>query len=158
MVVRLGAQGIDRPADLRRGVAAPGQVGGEQSCLNVAVAVAVGPVAEVAVASSSWKSAMTRFCVARSGWPMLLIVVYPYFPMTTARRSDTTNLACGFKQVSRIGSAPDAGGSRLLTLVRRASTIDYGHTPSHPRTLSTVDKCVLPGHFQYPDSQSLWSF
>ena len=50
MIIRLGAQGIDRPPDLRRSVAAPGQVGGEQSCLNVAVAVAVGPIAQVAVA------------------------------------------------------------------------------------------------------------
>jgi ABC-type uncharacterized transport system permease subunit len=50
VVVRLGAQGVDGPADLRRGVAAPAQVGGEQPFLNVAVAVAVGPVAQVAVA------------------------------------------------------------------------------------------------------------
>ena len=56
-----------------------------------------------------------------------------------------------------VGSAADAGGSRLLTLVRRASTIDYGHTPSHPRTWSTVDKCVLPGHFQCPDSYAVAS-
>ena len=50
VVVRLGAQLVQRDADLRRGVAAPGQPGGEQPFLDVAVAVAVGPVAEVAVA------------------------------------------------------------------------------------------------------------
>ena len=37
-------------ADLRRRVAALGQVGREQAFLDVAVAVAVGPVAEVAIA------------------------------------------------------------------------------------------------------------
>jgi hypothetical protein len=49
VVVRLGAQGIDRPADLRRGVAAFGQVGSEQPVLDVAVAVAIGPVTKVAI-------------------------------------------------------------------------------------------------------------
>ena len=50
VVVRLGAQLVEGAADLRRGVAAPGQVGREQPFLDVAVAVAVGPIAEVAVA------------------------------------------------------------------------------------------------------------
>ncbi len=50
VVVRLGAQLVDGAADLRRGVAALGQVGREQPFLDVAVAVAVGPVAEVAIA------------------------------------------------------------------------------------------------------------
>src|SRR5438105_4280207 len=45
---------------------------------------------------------MTRFCVARSGRPMLLMIVYPYFPMTTARRTDTTNRASSFKPVKMI--------------------------------------------------------
>ena len=49
VVVRLGAQRIDRAADLRRAVAAFRQVGREQPFLDVAVAVAVGPVAEIAV-------------------------------------------------------------------------------------------------------------
>ena len=49
VVVRLGAQYVERPADLRRAVAALGQVGGEQAFFDVAVAVAVGPVAEVAI-------------------------------------------------------------------------------------------------------------
>ena len=50
VVVRLGAQLVQRDADLRRGVAALGQPGREQLLFDVAVAVAVGPVAEVAVA------------------------------------------------------------------------------------------------------------
>ena len=50
VVVRLGAQLVDGHVDLRRGVAAFGQVSREQPFLDVAVAVAVGPVAEVAVA------------------------------------------------------------------------------------------------------------
>ena len=50
VVVRLGAQLVEGHADLRRGVAALGQVRGEQPLLDVAVAVAVGPVAEVAIA------------------------------------------------------------------------------------------------------------
>ena len=50
MVVRLGAQLVEGHADLRRGVAALGQLGREQLFLDVAVAVAVGPVAEIAVA------------------------------------------------------------------------------------------------------------
>ncbi len=50
VVVRLGAQLVEGRADLRRRVAALGQLGGEQVLLDVAVAVAVGPVAEVAVA------------------------------------------------------------------------------------------------------------
>ena len=50
VVVRLGAQLVEGHADLRRGVAALGQPGREQPFLDVAVAVAVGPVAEVAIA------------------------------------------------------------------------------------------------------------
>src|SRR5262249_50497853 len=50
VVVCVGAQFVEGATDLCRSVTAPGQVGGEQPCLNVAVAVAVGPVAEVAVA------------------------------------------------------------------------------------------------------------
>ena len=50
VVVGLGAQLVDGRADLRRGIAAFGQVIREQPFLDVAVAVAVGPVAEVAVA------------------------------------------------------------------------------------------------------------
>ena len=50
VVVRLGAQLVERRADLRRGVAALRQPGREQAFLDVAVAVAVGPVAEVAIA------------------------------------------------------------------------------------------------------------
>ena len=50
VVVRLGAQLVEGDADLRRRVAALGQPGREQPLLDVAVAVAVGPVAEVAVA------------------------------------------------------------------------------------------------------------
>ena len=48
-VVRLGAQHIDAPADLRRRVAAIRQVIRQQPFLDVAVAVAVGPVAKVAI-------------------------------------------------------------------------------------------------------------
>src|SRR5580704_447946 len=50
MVVRLGAQFVDGAADLRLAVPAPGQIGGEQPFLDVAVAVAVAPVAEAVVA------------------------------------------------------------------------------------------------------------
>ena len=51
MVVRLGAQLVERAADLRRRCSpALRQVVREQAFLDVAVAVAVGPVAEIAVA------------------------------------------------------------------------------------------------------------
>ena len=50
VVVRFGAQLVEGHADLRRGVAALRQPGREQPFLDVAVAVAVGPVAEVAIA------------------------------------------------------------------------------------------------------------
>jgi len=49
VVVRLGAQGMDGLADLRRGVAALGQMGSKQPFFDVAIAVPVGPVTEVAV-------------------------------------------------------------------------------------------------------------
>src|SRR6185295_1888144 len=50
VVVRLGAELVEGGADLRRRVAAPGQPCREQLLLDVAVAVAVGPVTEIAVA------------------------------------------------------------------------------------------------------------
>ena len=49
-IARLGAQLVEGFGDLRRAVAALGQVGGEQAFLDVAVVRAVGPIAEVAVA------------------------------------------------------------------------------------------------------------
>src|ERR1019366_5690380 len=49
VVVGFGAEIVDCLADLRRAVAVSGQVGREQTFLDVAVAVAVGPVAEVAI-------------------------------------------------------------------------------------------------------------
>jgi hypothetical protein len=49
VVIRLSAQFVEDAANLFRGIAVPGQVGSEQPFLNVAVTVAVGPVAEVAV-------------------------------------------------------------------------------------------------------------
>ena len=49
VIVRFGVQFVDGCADLLRAVAAAGQVGGEQTFFDVAVAVTVSPVAEVAV-------------------------------------------------------------------------------------------------------------
>ena len=47
VVIRLGTQFADGHADLRRGVAASRQPSVEDLFLNVAVALAVGPIAEV---------------------------------------------------------------------------------------------------------------
>ncbi|MNR23843.1 hypothetical protein D3C85_1408910 [compost metagenome] len=50
VVVRLALQRIEHPADLRRTMAARGQPIGQQSHLDIAVAVTRAPVAQVAIA------------------------------------------------------------------------------------------------------------
>jgi hypothetical protein len=75
VVVRFGAQFVDGAADLRRGVAISGQIRPQQLFLDVAVVVAVGPISEVAIAQFVAEQGNTRFCVARSGFPISLISI-----------------------------------------------------------------------------------
>ena len=73
MVVGLGAQLVEGDGDLCSGVAAFCQVIRQQAFFDVAVAVAVGPVAQVAIAQLFVKERNTGSCVARSGLPMSFI-------------------------------------------------------------------------------------
>ena len=49
VVIRLGTKLVETTADLRLGMVVPVQIGGEQPFLDVAIAIAVGPVAEITV-------------------------------------------------------------------------------------------------------------
>ena len=62
-------------ADLRLEIAALCQPGREQAFLDVAVAVAVGPVAEIAIAQFVAEQGDDAILRRRSGWPMSLISI-----------------------------------------------------------------------------------
>ena len=80
-------------------------------------------------------------------------VIGAYASEIEAIRQTTKKHALGTFLVQPCSSDPE---STLQTYHSRSTTY-YGHTPSHQRTLSAVGNGAPSVHFQYPDSQNLWS-